>query len=119
VTVKCAGLDGTEGYAHICKCSETQRWGLECGVIRKWLNVTGEVTYRSVERSSTELRSVRNFCTNVGCKFENKITNSSDGRAGGGYGKIIIIILLKGVYIVCSANKHQCYISSFPQKAND
>lgn len=49
--------------------------GLECGRSRKWLNVTGEVTYSSVKRNSTELRIVRKFLYNVGCKFENKITN--------------------------------------------
>jgi hypothetical protein len=69
---------GTECCAHIFKCSEKQGGGrglLECGLSRKWLNVTAEVTYRSVVRSSTELRSVRKFLYNVGCKLENNITN--------------------------------------------
>jgi hypothetical protein len=70
----------TEGYAHISKCSDNQRLGggeggLKCDLSRKWLNVTGEVTYRSVVWSSTELRCVREVLYNVGCKFYNKITN--------------------------------------------
>jgi hypothetical protein len=68
----------TEGYAHISKCSDKQRLGrdgLKCDVSRKWLNVTGEVTYRSVVQNTLELRSVREFLYNVGCKFENKFTN--------------------------------------------
>jgi hypothetical protein len=58
----------TEGYAHISKCSDKQRLGrggLKCDMSRKWLNVTGEVTYRSVVQNTLELRSVREFLYNV------------------------------------------------------
>jgi len=48
--------------------------GLECDLSIKLLNFTVKVKYRSVERNSTELRTVRKFLYNVGCKFENKIT---------------------------------------------
>ena len=62
-------------YALIFKCSEKTKVGVECDLSTKWLSIIGEVTYRSVVKSSAEVRSVRQFLYNVRCKFENKTRN--------------------------------------------